>query len=180
MVRRVAWEIVDGRIATMMTPDLNTEAGRLRAKPSRSLRVRGNGRVSIEERRRAIEFPRRPRNPGERWHAISTALGIATKKLPRWCAAVRCEDVMGGFHAVEVVAEQPVGIAAVNGGGPLQVVLPNGVGLEGLHVADATAVLRALAGSARPEASGVGVRRAVGPAQRLRRPAYAGQRAAWP
>ena len=128
-----------------MTHELNTEAGRLRAELGRSLRGRANGRASVEERRRAIEFARRARSRGERWHAISTALGIATKKLQRWCAAARGGDVTGGFQVVEVVAEQQAGIAAVDGGGPLRAVLPNGVRLEGLHVADATAVLRALA-----------------------------------
>jgi len=63
-----------------MTHELNTEAGRLRAELGRSLRGRANGRASVEERRRAIEFARRARSRGERWHAISTALGIATKK----------------------------------------------------------------------------------------------------
>lgn len=94
-------------------------------------------RVSPALRGQVVAAARGARNAGWSWSAIADELGIASKKVQRWCGGVE-----------EGPAWKPVKIVATWGetvSTGLSVVLPNGVRVEGLGVADAAALLRALA-----------------------------------
>jgi DNA invertase Pin-like site-specific DNA recombinase len=84
-------------------------------------------RYGSKVKARVVEHARRRRAAGASWARIGEELGLKFETVRRWCGH-------GGMRRVEVVAE----------GGGLALVAPSGLRLEGLTVADAIAVLRAL------------------------------------
>ena len=81
-----------------------------------------------------VEFAQGRRGEGASWQQIATELGLRFETVRRWCSGGSGEHVL---KRVEVVDD---------GGTPpsLRVVSPSGHRLEGLTLADAIAVLRAL------------------------------------
>lgn len=129
----------------MTTRELYSLSNGIRAEASRRLEGKRYGRLPTEVREQAAALTRRARRAGVPWQTISVALGIELPRLQRWHAETARRDGASPFSAVTIVADAPATAAQPSSTGPLTVVLPNGVRLEGLHVADAAAVLRALA-----------------------------------
>ncbi len=81
---------------------------------------------------RVVEFARGRRADGASWNQIAGELGMRFETVRRWCSRAPT------MRAVEVVADAP------RSGGSIAVVSPSGHRLEGLTLAEAIAVLRAL------------------------------------
>lgn len=99
-------------------------------------RERTGWRYTQEARRCAVAFCREQRRSGSSFSAIAESLGITTMTLGRWLE----EPEKPTFHQIEV---RPVAIPAF-GGGSLRVVLPSGLSIEGLNLAQAAELARIL------------------------------------
>lgn len=129
----------------MTTRELYSLANGIRAEAARRLEGKRYGRLPTEMREQAAALTRRARRAGVPWLTISAALGIEPSRLQRWYSEAARRDGESRFAAVTIVADAPATSATTLSAGSLTVALPNGVRLEGLHVADAATVLRALA-----------------------------------
>lgn len=117
--------------------DFEKAVRRLRDELSSSIGGERYKRVSPALRAQVVAVARSAHEGGWSWSAIGESLGIASKKVQRWCT----EDVgVPAWMPVEIVEATHESTTA-----RLSVVLPNGVRVEGLCVADAAALLRALA-----------------------------------
>jgi len=121
----------------MACVDFEKAVRRLRDELSRSSGRERYKRVSPALRAQVVATARSAREAGWSWGAIEEALGIASKKVQRWCSEVADGPAWKPVEIVEATREAATA--------RLSVVLPNGVRVEGLGVADAAALLRALA-----------------------------------
>lgn len=99
-------------------------------------RERTGWRYTQEARRSAVAFCQEQRRSGSSFGAIAESLGITTMTLGRWLE----EPAQPTFHQIEV---RPVAHPAFAGGG-LRVVLPSGLSIEGLNLAQAAELARIL------------------------------------
>ena len=78
-------------------------------------------------------YARRQRAAGRSWHSIARAVGVSAGSLKNWSRMPPARTLL------------PVAVAAPDGpASPLVVVSPGGYRVEGLDLATATALLRAL------------------------------------
>jgi transposase-like protein len=99
-------------------------------------------RLSAELRARAAAWAHRQIDAGSTIAAVAVALGVAPVTVRRWLSTV--EPATGESHElvrVEVIAEEARAPAAAR---MLSVVGPDGYRVEGLSVAEAAMLLRAL------------------------------------
>lgn len=87
-------------------------------------------RYPAELRERIIELARAMRGDGAGWDRIGAEVGVRGETLRRWCGVKRAERMV----PVHVVADQSA----------VAVVSPSGWRIEGLSLADAAALLRAM------------------------------------
>lgn len=99
-------------------------------------RERGGWRYNKEARGLAIGFCQEQRRLGSPFSAIAESLGITTLTLGRWLE----EPAQPTFHQIEV---RPVADPALSAGG-LRVVLPSGLAIEGVNLAQALELARLL------------------------------------
>lgn len=101
---------------------------------------KGRGkRYPAELKARIVAHAEARRSAGESYAKIADELGLAFETIRRWCIARTARPTPARSAAlvpVEVIAAPRAAVAIVS---------PNGFRLEGLDVAEAVAVLRALA-----------------------------------
>jgi hypothetical protein len=97
----------------------------------------GRGKLYAPEVQAAvIEFAHERRRAGASWKQIATKLGLRFETVRRWCTSARPGPTLKRVEVLDDVAQSSAG---------LRLVCPSGHRLEGLTLADAITVLRALA-----------------------------------
>ncbi|RYG88374.1 hypothetical protein EON77_00725 [bacterium] len=102
---------------------------------------RGRGRgYGPEARAKAVELGRRLVTAGKSVRQAASAMGIHDATLKAWIADAAGSSVERGFAQVRIAETTSAAV------GNLRLVLPGGGRIEGLDVASAAALVRALAG----------------------------------
>ena len=116
---------------------MGARADRLRAAVAALGRTRRNEAIPLALRAELIAHAREARSRGEGWGAIAGALGVSATGLQRWLATA-ARHRAPQLRRVQLTAA-PAPASA------LCVLSPSGYRVEGLGVAEAAALLRALA-----------------------------------
>ena len=112
------------------------EARVLKRELSRGERGRGK-RYAVELRQRVREWALGRRRDGISWTQISEELGLGQDTVRRWCVEPRASKTSRSLLPVKVVAQ-------ATESGRLSLVSPGGFRIEGLTLAEAATLLRAL------------------------------------
>ena len=118
---------------------MDEKTRRLRKAIERLGRKRRNEAVPRVLRAEIVGYARSARRAGCSWRSMAEVLGVSSSGLQRWCAAPR--EPVTALRRVRLRAEARPGIPPRS----LVLVTAGGHRVEGLAVADAVALVRALA-----------------------------------
>lgn len=115
---------------------------RLRAAIAALGRTKRNTPVPAPLRAEVMAFVRERRRAGATWSSLAEVVGLSASGLKRWSESALPREVSPRLRRVRLRA---VTALAGESGGPLVLVTPQGVRVEGLSREDAVAMVRALA-----------------------------------
>jgi len=121
---------------------MDKEASQIREAITGLNRRRRTERIPDAIRRAVRSYVRRQRRAGATWRDLAAAVGLSTNTLQRCAARGGATDAAGALVAVSVRPPSPRKEEETRGG--LVLVTAQGMRLEGLGIAEAAELLRAL------------------------------------
>jgi hypothetical protein len=127
----------------MLTEQLATEAAEIRTAVLDLEPIGRRRRYSQELQERILKYLESGSSAGQRREELATAAGVPAKTVDRWLRRRRTESGAGQAKMLAAVRVSSAGMGG-KASSPVVLISRNGVRLEGIDLASAISVLRAL------------------------------------